>query len=150
MREFKKGSLGLLVLHLLYERPSYGYELCERLRTRSEGALSFEDAAIYPLLHTYEREGLVAGYWERESDGENEGEGERDVAAAQVGNLGAIGAIGHIGKVAERRGPRRRFYRLTPRGVEALRAALQEWQTFSQAVGRIVGRESAAAEENAR
>jgi DNA-binding PadR family transcriptional regulator len=32
MRELKKGSLGLLVLHLLFEQPSYGYELCERLR----------------------------------------------------------------------------------------------------------------------
>ena len=32
MREMKKGSLGLLILHLLHERPSYGYELTERLR----------------------------------------------------------------------------------------------------------------------
>jgi PadR family transcriptional regulator, regulatory protein PadR len=123
MREMKKGSLSLLVLHLLYERPSYGYELCERLRARSEGELSFEDAAIYPLLHTYERESIVEGYWEADGGG-------------------SAGA--------ERRGPRRRYYRLTPRGVEALRVALREWQTFSRAVGRIVGNEAVAGEEGAR
>jgi len=124
MREMKKGSLGLLTLHLLYERPSYGYELCERLRERAEGELSFEDAAIYPLLHTYERDGIVEGYWE--SGGEQGAE------------------------AAERRGPRRRYYRLTPRGVEALRTALQEWRTFSRAVGRIIGDDVVTGEEGAR
>jgi PadR family transcriptional regulator len=124
MREMKKGSLGLLTLHLLYERSSYGYELCERLRERAEGELSFEDAAIYPLLHTYERDGVVEGYWE--SGGEQGTE------------------------TAERRGPRRRYYRLTPRGVEALRTALQEWRTFSRAVGRIIGDDVVTGEGGAR
>ena len=64
MRELKKGSLGMLLLHLLRERPSYGYELSERLRTRSGGTLSFDEGAIYPLLHAYERRGLVIGFWE--------------------------------------------------------------------------------------
>ena len=124
MREMKKGSLGLLTLHLLYERPSYGYELCERLRERAGGELKFEDAAMYPLLHSYERDGIVEGYWE--SGGEEDGE------------------------TAQRRGPRRRYYRLTPRGVEALRAALQEWRTFSRAVGRIIGDEVVTREEGAQ
>ena len=64
MREFKKGSLSLLVLHQLYEGPSYGWELCQRLRERSDGTVSFEDGAVYPLLHSFERDGLVEGYWE--------------------------------------------------------------------------------------
>lgn len=120
MRELKKGSLGLLVLHLLYERPSYGYELCERLRERSQGALSFEDGAIYPALHSFERDGLVEGYWEGEAATEGE---------------------------AERKGPRRRYYRLTPSGVEALRVAVQEWHTFSGAMGRVLGGEALAGRE---
>jgi PadR family transcriptional regulator PadR len=117
MREFKKGSLGLLVLHLLYEQPSYGWELCERLRERSAGELHFEDAAVYPLLHAYERDGLVEGYWETDDAG------------------------------AARKGPRRRYYRLTPHGVEALRAALRDWRTFSSAVGRILGDPAVSHEE---
>ena len=118
MREFKKGSLGLLVLHLLFEQPSYGWELCERLRERSEGELHFEDAAVYPLLHAYERDGLVEGYWEANVEGSE-----------------------------ARKGPRRRYYRLTPRGVGALSAALRDWHTFATAVGRILGDPAISHEE---
>lgn len=121
MREFKKGSLTLLVLHLLYERPSYGWELCERVRERSDGALSFEDGAVYPLLHTLERDGLAEGYWETTT-----------------------------GEDAARKGPRRRYYRLTPKGLEALRAALQEWSTFTHAIGRVLGDPAMAGEEGER
>jgi PadR family transcriptional regulator PadR len=119
MRELKKGSLGLLVLHLLFEQPSYGWELCERLRQRSHDALSFEDSAIYPLLHGYERSGLVEGHWE---------------TAAEA-------------REAERVGPRRRYYCLTPRGVEALRGLLQEWQAFTGAVNGVISDPSLAPEE---
>lgn len=122
MREFKKGSLGLLVLHLLYESPGYGYDLCERLRARSEGTLTFEDGAIYPLLHALERDGLAEGYWEQ---------------AAPTSEPGQ----------AERRGPRRRYYRLTPHGTEALRVAIQEWQVFTGAMGRVLGGEPLRAGE---
>ena len=38
-----------------------------------------------------------------------------------------------------RRGPRRRYYRLTPHGREALQAALSEWHLFSHAVARVLG-----------
>src|SRR6185437_10444191 len=106
MREMKKGSLGLLILHLLFEQPSYGWQLCERLRERSDGTLSFEDGAVYPLLHSYERDGLVEGYWETEA------------------TIAADGSVGAQHAAPERKGPRRRYYRLTARGVEALRATV--------------------------
>ena len=104
MQEMKKGSLGMLALHLLHEQPDYGYGLCARLRERSAGAISFEDAAIYPLLHDYERRALLEGYWESAS-----------------------------------KGPRRRYYRVTPAGVAALRASIAEWNSFAQGVTRILG-----------
>lgn len=118
MREMKKGSLGLLVLHLLFEQPSYGWEICERLRERSAATLHFEDSAVYPLLHAYERDGLVEGYWE--------------------------GAAGQA--ESGRAGPRRRYYRLTTQGVAALRSLLQEWQTFTGAVNDMLGDPSLAKE----
>lgn len=128
MREFKKGSLGMLILHLLYERPGYGYELCERLRARSAGTLTFEDGAVYPLLHTLERDGLAEGYWESATDAEHGAEGE---------------AKGEADGAGERKGPRRRYYRLTPNGVQALRSAIEEWSAFSSAVDRVIGAQSA-------
>src|SRR5215469_11533430 len=121
MREFKKGSLGMLVLHLLYERPSYGYELCERLRERSAGTLTFEDGAVYPLLHALERDGLAEGYWESAPDGQVEPRGDS----------------------SERKGPRRRYYRLTANGVQAMRSAIEEWSAFSSAVERVIGEQPA-------
>jgi PadR family transcriptional regulator PadR len=119
MRELKKGSLGLLLLHLLQSKPSYGYELCERLRDQSGGMLSFEDGAIYPLLHTFERQGWVEASWEEVSVPEFAPTTE-----------------------AVRRGPRRRYYRLTQRGQEALEAALSEWHLFAGAVRRVLGETS--------
>ena len=122
MRELKKGSLGMLVLQLLHERPSYGYELCERLRTQSDGTLSFDEGAIYPLLHEYERRGLVTGYWERSDE------------------QPPLGRNAETGGVSEspRKGPRRRYYRITDRGVAALQISVAQWQTFAEAVGRVL------------
>lgn len=39
----------------------------------------------------------------------------------------------------ERRGPRRRIYRLTPKGKRHLSAGRQQWQHFASVIGRIVG-----------
>lgn len=124
MRELKKGSLGMLVLHLLNERPSYGYEICARLRERSGGTLSFEDAAIYPLLHDYERQHLVEGYWETGAE-----TATCDDAAGSVPDQPS----------ELRKGPRRRYYRLTDAGRAALRANIEEWNSFSVSVARVLG-----------
>jgi hypothetical protein len=43
------------------------------------------------------------------------------------------------GGESARKGPRRRYYRLTVRGVAALRTNVAEWQTFAHAVGRVLG-----------
>jgi DNA-binding PadR family transcriptional regulator len=128
VRELKKGSLGMLLLQLLRERPSYGYELCERLRMRSDGVLSFDEGAIYPLLHAYERRGLVLGYWES-SDG----------PLPPGGSVETPGGLDNA-----RKGPRRRYYRLTDRGVAALRTSVAEWQMFAEAIGRVLGGEDGA------
>jgi PadR family transcriptional regulator PadR len=128
MRELKKGSLGMLLLQLLRERPSYGYELCERLRTESHGTLSFDEGAMYPLLHEYERRGLVTGYWE--SSGEPPPLG---------GNAETEGT-----PESPRKGPRRRYYRLTDRGSAALQTSVAEWQLFAEAVGRVLAGEGGA------
>lgn len=131
MRELKKGSLGMLLLHLLCERPSYGYELCERLRAKSGGVLGFDEGAIYPLLHEYERQGLVTGYWESSgpettSEETISGGNDRNDLTSRL-------------SVSPRKGPRRRYYRVTDRGVRALGTSVAEWQSFATAVGRILG-----------
>ena len=41
--------------------------LCERMRQLSDGVLTFEEGAIYPVLHEFERGGFVESYWEDEA-----------------------------------------------------------------------------------
>jgi len=52
-----KGVLSLLLLRLLAERESYGYELVGRLR--AAGFDDIADGTVYPALARLEREGRV-------------------------------------------------------------------------------------------
>lgn len=59
----KKGSAELLVLAQLDGRPRHGYEIGVEIERRSEGAVSFQIASLYPVLYRLERKGLIAGRW---------------------------------------------------------------------------------------
>jgi PadR family transcriptional regulator PadR len=69
IREFRKGSTSLLLLHLLTERPMYGFELSERLHASTGGLLAFKEGTLYPALHGLEADGLVESFWEESPDG---------------------------------------------------------------------------------
>jgi PadR family transcriptional regulator, regulatory protein PadR len=59
----KKGSAELLVLAQLEGRPRHGYEIGVEIERRSQGAVSFQIASLYPVLYRLERKGLIAGQW---------------------------------------------------------------------------------------
>jgi PadR family transcriptional regulator PadR len=63
-RELKRGSLELIVLHLLEPGEAYGYEIVTKLTTQSNGALGVTDGTLYPVLYRLERGGFVAVRWE--------------------------------------------------------------------------------------
>jgi transcriptional regulator len=62
-REVKKGSAELLILTLLEDRPRHGYEIGKLIETRSNGAIRFQIASLYPMLYRLERRGLIEGRW---------------------------------------------------------------------------------------
>ena len=62
-REVKKGSAELLILALLEERSRHGYEIGKLIETRSEGAIIFQIASLYPMLYRLEKRGLIDGRW---------------------------------------------------------------------------------------
>ena len=62
-RELKKGSAELLVLALVEHRPRHGYEMSQVIEERSEGAVKFRVASLYPLLYRLEKRGWIAGRW---------------------------------------------------------------------------------------
>ena len=63
-RELKRGSLELIVLHLLSPGEAYGYEIASKLAGQTNGALEVTDGTLYPVLYRLERAGYVAVRWE--------------------------------------------------------------------------------------
>jgi transcriptional regulator len=62
-REVKKGSAELMILALLESRARHGYEIGKLIETRSQGAISFQIASLYPMLYRLERRGWIEGRW---------------------------------------------------------------------------------------
>jgi PadR family transcriptional regulator PadR len=63
-RELKRGSLELIVLHLLGSGEAYGYEIVSKLTAETNGALEVTDGTLYPVLYRLERAGFVSVRWE--------------------------------------------------------------------------------------
>jgi DNA-binding PadR family transcriptional regulator len=60
----RSGVIGLLVLQLLGDGPSYGNRLIEQIADLSGGLLAVNPNTMYPLLRSLEQRGLVTSYWE--------------------------------------------------------------------------------------
>ncbi len=63
-RELRRGSLELIVLHLLSAGEAYGYEIVSKLTAQTDGVLEVTDGTLYPVLYRLERAGLVSVRWE--------------------------------------------------------------------------------------
>jgi transcriptional regulator len=61
--EWKKGSAELLILSLVEARPRHGYEISKLIEQRSQGAVRFHVASLYPLLYRLEHRGWLQGRW---------------------------------------------------------------------------------------
>ena len=49
---FKKGSVEMLLLHVLKSKGDcYGYEICQLIKEKSDGILSFPEGSMYPALY---------------------------------------------------------------------------------------------------
>ncbi len=58
-----QGTLDLLVLRTLASGPMHGYGIATKVRERTGGELSIDDAALYQSLHRLDRQGLVDAEW---------------------------------------------------------------------------------------
>lgn len=59
----KKGSMELLLLSLLEDKPCHGYEIGRQIEERSGGRLQFRVSSLYPVLCRMEDRGWIKGYW---------------------------------------------------------------------------------------
>lgn len=62
-RELKRGSTELLILALLEECDRHGYDIARLIDDRSDGAISFHAASLYPTLYRMEQKRLIEGRW---------------------------------------------------------------------------------------
>ena len=63
-RELKRGTVELIVLHLLSSGEAYGYEIVTKLSDLTGGDLEVSDGTLYPVLYRLERAGWVAVRWD--------------------------------------------------------------------------------------
>ncbi len=55
----KKGTVEMVLLHLLQERDMYGYEILQEMKGRSGGKFVLKDGSMYPILYRMIDKGLV-------------------------------------------------------------------------------------------
>lgn len=59
-RMFEQGDLRFLILSLIAEKSSYGYELIKNIEERTGGAYAPSPGVVYPLLTMLEEMGIVS------------------------------------------------------------------------------------------
>ena len=93
-----------LVLSILSQKDSYGYEIIQHVKQLTGGSMDWKDGMLYPVLQRLEHDGLIGSYW-----------GQSEV------------------------GRKRRYYRLTPKGIEALKKEKQQWLDVHTALSKLWG-----------
>ena len=63
-KELMGASTSLLLLGLLSERASYGYELVQRLSAQPGNVFEWQEGTVYPVLHRLEKEECVRAQWQ--------------------------------------------------------------------------------------
>jgi PadR family transcriptional regulator PadR len=68
-RELKRGTLEMILLKLLAERPMYGYELVSTLEQRGGAQFQIKEGTLYPVLYRLEDAGYIQPAWETPARG---------------------------------------------------------------------------------
>ena len=58
-----------LILTILKQGDSYGYEIIARVRELSGGEMEWADGMLYPILHRLEKRGFIESYWGQSETG---------------------------------------------------------------------------------
>ena len=52
-----------IILSILQNGESYGYEIMQRIKDLSEGKLIWKEGSLYPVLKKMEKSGYIKSYW---------------------------------------------------------------------------------------
>jgi len=101
--ELVGSTVEMLVLRLVSERAMYGYEIIQIVNERTEGAFSWKEGTLYPVLHRLEGKSYLVAEWQ----------------------------MGDSGK-------KRKYYKLTTKGMAQATEKVSEWETFSRSVNAVL------------
>ena len=65
----ERSWIQFLILRILYETPTYGYQLLNDIEERSSGCHKLEPGSIYTVLRRMEDKGLLVSTWEKINSG---------------------------------------------------------------------------------
>jgi PadR family transcriptional regulator, regulatory protein PadR len=101
--QFLGSAVEMLILQVIAQGPSYGYEITQTVSERSNGYFELKEGSLYPALHRLERQKWLRAFW-READGrrrkyyELTDAGRAELAARKRSWLGfAAGVNGVLG-----------------------------------------------------
>jgi transcriptional regulator len=57
------GTLDVLILKALADRPRHGYDIARHVVEATGGAVVVEDGSLYPALYRLEKKGRIRGEW---------------------------------------------------------------------------------------
>ena len=57
--ELARGSVEMIILRLLQDKPMYGYEMIKVVNERTNGYFEWKEGSLYPCLHRLEGDGLI-------------------------------------------------------------------------------------------
>ncbi|WP_437205649.1 PadR family transcriptional regulator [Planctomicrobium sp. SH664] len=57
------GTIEMLMLEVVSQGPSYGYEIVQTVLNRSGGHFELKEGSLYPALHRLERQKTLESYW---------------------------------------------------------------------------------------
>ncbi len=67
MRSISKELVGAsaipIILSVLKNGDSYGYEIVQRVKELTQGGINWKEASIYPVLKKLENGGMIKSYW---------------------------------------------------------------------------------------
>ncbi len=64
-----RAALDPILLEVIAAGHTYGYEIAQSIRTRSQGAVLPQEGTLYPALHRLERRGLLRAQWQMSPEG---------------------------------------------------------------------------------
>jgi len=67
LQQLKKGVLEMLVLEIICQQPTYGYDLMSKLKVRSGDLFALREGPLYPILYRLEDDGMITAAWSQGS-----------------------------------------------------------------------------------